>query len=254
MTTLNLARNKDDAVEALSPEDANDPLFAPTPKPEPISVTETAELQSADDSRIEPSLDGFVDDIVGDQKVSMEQVSAQVMADAHGISREGNATQVIAESDLTPDGAEELPSDVDEVIAVQVFSRDGGVFRGEELLHILLACDCRFGKMNIFHRYEEADAKGPVQFSVANAVEPGFFDLENIKSFSTPGVTFFLQLPGPKETVTAYDYMIETAQCVAKNLNGDLLDESRNLMRSQTIEHGRERVLAYEKKRLLNKA
>ena len=124
-------------------------------------------------------------------------------------------------------------------IVVNAVSKDPQGFNGEELLHILLACDLRFGKMNIFHRYEKSNARGAVQFSVANAVEPGTFDLNNMHSFTTPGICLFLQLPGPQDAQKALEYMVETAQCIARNLNGDLRDEDRNALTAQTVEHYR---------------
>lgn len=82
------------------------------------------------------------------------------------------------------------------VLNVLATDKDKG-FSGEELLHILLACDCRFGEMNIFHRYESENAQGEIQFSIVNLVEPGIFDLQDIKNFSTPGVSFFYSLAWP---------------------------------------------------------
>src|SRR5690606_11483002 len=81
------------------------------------------------------------------------------------------------------------PAPADEVLVINVLARDRP-FSGAELLQILLTCDLRFGKMNIFHRYQEAGGKGPLQFSVANIVEQGVFDLDRIDDFTTRGVCF----------------------------------------------------------------
>ena len=136
-----------------------------------------------------------------------------------------------------------------EVIVINVMAKDGQ-FKGDELLQILLACDCRFGEMSIFHRYEGSGGKGAVQFSIVNSVEPGTFDLDNINSFNTPGVTFFVKVPGPKEPIKAFDYMVETAQCLVKNLNGELRDETHSVMTAQTLEHCRNRIREIERKQL----
>ena len=104
--------------------------------------------------------------------------------------------------------------------------------------------------MSIFHRHEEDDLLSPVQFSVANAVEPGYFDPEKMDSLSTPGVSFFMSLPGPKDYMKAFDFMLETAQCFAKNLGGELRDEQRSVMTTQTIEHCRQRIREFERKQL----
>ena len=51
-----------------------------------------------------------------------------------------------------------------EVVVINVTAK-GEPFKGPDLLHILLACDLRFGDKNIFHRYEDANGRGaiPVQ-------------------------------------------------------------------------------------------
>ena len=137
-----------------------------------------------------------------------------------------------------------------EVLIVNVISKDKAGFKGQDVLQILLACDLRFGNMNIFPRYEKANGKGPVQFSVANLVEPGTFDLDRIESFSTPGLCFFLTLPGPEKSVNAFNYMVETAQVLVKNLQGELRDEAHSVMTQQTIEHCRQRIRDFERKQL----
>lgn len=141
-----------------------------------------------------------------------------------------------------------------EIIVVNAVSKDPLGFNGEELLHILLTCDLRFGKMNIFHRYEKSNAKGAVQFSVANAVEPGTFDLNSMRNFKTPGICLFLQLPGPQDAQKALEYMVETAQCIARNLNGELRDENRSALTAQTVEHFRSRIREFDRKRMAKHA
>jgi len=137
-----------------------------------------------------------------------------------------------------------------EVLIINVLSKDEQGFKGPDLLQLLLACDCRFGKMNIFHRYEKANGKGPVQFSVANLVEPGSFNLDAIDNFSTPGVSFFLALPGPEKPVTAFNYMVETAQVLVRHLHAELRDDAHSVMTAQTIEHCRQRIRDFERKQL----
>lgn len=137
-----------------------------------------------------------------------------------------------------------------EVFMLNVVARDPSGFRGEDILHILLACDLRFGDMNFFHRHEFGAGKGAVQFSVANMVQPGVFDIDNMADFTTPGLVFFLTLPGPKEMMKAFDYMLETAQAVSRNLGGDVLDESRSVLTKQTLEHSRQQIRDLERRML----
>lgn len=138
---------------------------------------------------------------------------------------------------------------VEEVIVINVFSKDDSGFNGANLMRVILACGMRYGDMDIFHR-EEDGADAAIQFSMANLVKPGTFDLNAMDHFSTPGVSFFLSLPGPKNSMKAFDYMYETALCVVKNLNGELKDEMHSTMTSQTIEHSRQKVRDFERRQL----
>jgi len=147
-----------------------------------------------------------------------------------------------------------LPREVDpEVFMLNVVARDREGFRGEDILHILLACDLRFGDMNFFHRHEFEAGRGAIQFSVANMMQPGVFDIDRMGDFNTPGLVFFLTLPGPEDMMKAFDYMLETAQAVARNLDGDVLDESRSMLSKQSLEHCRQQIRDLER-RLLARA
>ena len=150
-----------------------------------------------------------------------------------------------------PSAPGRLPRDIDpEVFMLNVVARDARGFNGEDILHILLACDLRFGDMNFFHRHEFEAGKGAIQFSVANMMQPGVFDIDNMGDFNTPGLVFFLTLPGPEDMMKAFDYMLETAQAVARNLGGDVLDESRSVLTKQTLEHSRQQIRDLERRML----
>lgn len=147
-----------------------------------------------------------------------------------------------------------LPRSVEpEVFMLNVVARGAQGFRGDDILQILLACDLRFGDMDFFHRHEFEAGRGAIQFSVANMMQPGVFDIDNMADMSTPGLVFFLTLPGPENMMQAYDYMLETAQTVARNLGADVLDESRSVLTRQTMEHSRQQIRELER-RMLTKA
>ncbi|MEZ5573344.1 MAG: cell division protein ZipA [Halioglobus sp.] len=140
-----------------------------------------------------------------------------------------------------------------EVFMLNVVARDAQGFHGDDILQILLACDLRFGDMNFFHRHEFEAGRGAIQFSVANMMQPGVFDIDNMGDMNTPGLVFFLTLPGPEDMMKAFDYMLETAQAVARNLGADVLDESRSALTKQSMEHSRQKIRELER-RLLAKA
>jgi len=144
-----------------------------------------------------------------------------------------------------------LPRDVEpEVFMLNVVARKPEGFRGDDILHILLACDLRFGDMSFFHRHEFEAGRGAIQFSVANMMQPGVFDIDNMSDFTTPGLVFFVTLPGPDDMMQAFDYMLETAQAVARNLDGDVLDETRSALTRQTMEHSRQQIRDLERRLL----
>lgn len=137
----------------------------------------------------------------------------------------------------------------EEVIVVHVM---GGEQRlpGKPLLQAVLDSGMRFGEFNIFHRYESGAHDAQAMFSMANAVEPGVFDLDTMEGQSFVGVSFFLMLPGPANSRQALDLMVESARRVAREVGGDLHDQHHSVLTTQTVEHLRQRVMEYERRRL----
>lgn len=138
----------------------------------------------------------------------------------------------------------------EEILVIHVLANKAEGFAGNVLVKILEKCDCRYGDMQIFHRYEEANGQGEIQFSIVNSKEPGTFNLDTLDEFTTPSVSFFTRLPGPKDPLDAYNAMVEVAQCIAQNLNGQLKDEQHSTMTEQTLQHGRERIRDYLQRKL----
>ncbi|WP_412460397.1 cell division protein ZipA [Pseudomonas sp. SC11] len=148
--------------------------------------------------------------------------------------------------------AKELPP-VEEVLVISVISRDEGGFKGPALLQNILESGLRFGEMDIFHRHESMAGHGEVLFSMANAVKPGIFDLDDIDHFSTRAVSFFLGLPGPRHPKQAFDVMVAAARKLAHELDGELKDDQRSVLTAQTIEHYRQRIVEFERRALTQK-
>ncbi len=144
-------------------------------------------------------------------------------------------------------------AEIEEVIVINVFAPEGETFAGMELLQLVLNCGMRYGEMDIFHRHEEGFDRGKIQFSMANAMEPGTFNLDTMGETDCPGVSFFMGLPGPKNSMKAFDFMLETAQALVRNLGGELRDERRMPMSEQTIAHCRQRIKDFERRQLTKK-
>lgn len=145
------------------------------------------------------------------------------------------------------------PLPVEEVLVINVVSREEAGFKGPALLQSILESGLRFGGMDIFHRHESMAGNGEVLFSMANGVKPGTFDLDDIDHFTTRAVSFFLGLPGPRHPKQAFDIMVAAARKLAQELNGELKDDQRSVMTAQTIEHYRQRIVEFERRQLTHK-
>ena len=135
-----------------------------------------------------------------------------------------------------------------ELLVINVVAASGEEFAGEALLAAIRAQGLRYGEMKIFHRLDPHT--GETQFSVANLLEPGYFDLAEIGGFVSPGIVFFLQLPGPANPGDALEAMIRITRSIAEELGAVLKDENMSALTGQTVEHYRERVADYSRRRL----
>lgn len=140
----------------------------------------------------------------------------------------------------------ELP--VDRIVTLFVVARGDGRFSGSDIAVAAEKAGLEFGDMQIFHR--PLDGKpdaGPI-FSMANMVKPGTFDMSRIDELRTPGLTFFLTLPGPLSALDAWDAMLPAAQRMAELLGGNVLDEERNALGRQRIAVLRDELRAWDRK------
>lgn len=141
----------------------------------------------------------------------------------------------------------------EEVIIINVMAFKGESFKGNELLDVILKCGLRYGSMDIFHRYSDTKGEGVLLFSMANMVKPGTFDLDLMDEFETPGVSLFMTLPINADSMQSFELMVTTANTIADALDGELKDEQRSAMTRQTIEHCRQRISDFERKKLFRR-
>ena len=144
----------------------------------------------------------------------------------------------------------EMPTQPSEVLVINVMAKAGRSFSGDDLMQVLITAGLKFGEMNIFHQRYGNDSRAPLIFSVANVLNPGTFDLNNMENFSTLGISLFLALPAAIHNMDAFEQMLVVAQRVRGALDGELRDDHRNVMTAQTIEHYRQRISDFELRRL----
>lgn len=159
----------------------------------------------------------------------------------------GDETLTASRDDAEPAESNNAPRQPDLIIALTILAKSDDGFNGEKLLHCMLSRGLRFGDMDIFHRHKHTSGEGPVQFSLANALKPGTFNLDDMDSFKTRAVSLFLVLPGPKEPLKAYELMLDTAQHLATELGGQILDDTKSALTQQTIGHFKDKIVEYER-------
>jgi cell division protein ZipA len=186
-----------------------------------------------------------IDDVEHEESVYAESATGEEIADE--LDQKRTATLAIE-----PEEQEAHPEEFEhsEVLVLNVAARDGRVFSGDDLLQVLITSGLKFGDMNIFHKRLSKEHQGTVIFSVANMLNPGTFDLNNMDEFTTLGISFFLALPTPINNLDAFEQMLDVAQEIRATLGGDLKDDHRNAMTGQTIEHYRQRIRDFELRRL----
>ncbi len=154
-------------------------------------------------------------------------------------------TEPAADDDIRDEPSRSTKSVPQKIVTLRLVARDGGAFRGDELVLSLRGIGMRHGKFGIFHRYDGSSEDNTI-FSAASLVEPGSFDMTNIKDQQLPGISLFLILPGPVEGAEAFDMMMTAARAVAQALNGELLDESGSTLSIQRERYMREEVIQFE--------
>ncbi len=132
-----------------------------------------------------------------------------------------------------------------QIITIRLLAKGKEGFPAEEMILEMRKAGLRHGQYGIFHRHSEQD-DSKYLFSIASVSEPGSFDLSRMKLDSYPGVSLFLVLPNPGNGVDAFDNMVETAKTMAKNLNGELVDEQGISLSIQRERFLREEVIQFE--------
>ena len=149
----------------------------------------------------------------------------------------------------------DLNKNPDLVFSLILKAKEGETFKGGDFLPILLSQGLRHGDMGIFHRHHGQVGKKPVVlYSVANAINPGTFDIKNIQTFATPAFAFFMTVPGPIDPMMAYEGMVKTIKLLKKELGGQVLDESKSVFTEQTYQHHKDRLQEYLIKSSLKKS
>ena len=112
---------------------------------------------------------------------------------------------------------------------------------GAAVLDALDAEGFRPGLMKLY--YWRRDAEPSIVFGVANMVEPGLLDPDELPDMETPGLVTFMSVP--EDSASAFrilDTMVAVSRRLARRIDATVCDETRSTLTAQAENHLREKI------------
>lgn len=198
------------------------------------------EARGRDGERLEPTLGA---------QLESELAGAEAVGDAAVQSELDLLDDTVGAAQPNSELGKRATEDFDKIITLYIAARAGRTLRGPDIVVAAEKAGLTYGHMNVFHRLVQGHPEqGPV-FSVANVKKPGSFEMAEIQSLETPAIAFFLTLPAPVPALDAWEMLQPAAERMAELLDGVLLDEQRNALGRQRVQHLREEMRAYDRER-----
>ncbi len=129
-------------------------------------------------------------------------------------------------------------ADVDVVVGINVVARTGQSFQGTKIRALAEAAGFHLRPDGVFHI---ADEHGATQFSLDNQERDPFIT-DKIRTLTTPGITFLLDVPRVANGMKAFDRMVTASRSMADALDGTLADDNRVALNDAGLEKIRDQL------------
>lgn len=130
-------------------------------------------------------------------------------------------------------------ADVDVIMGVNIISKDGGAFVGTKIRALAEASGFRLESEGVF-RYRDSETN-EVMFSLGN-FESALFLPANMRTLTTRGVTFLLDVPRVANGTKVFDQMVHIARLFSSTLNGILVDDNRVPLSENGVKRSRQQL------------
>jgi len=155
----------------------------------------------------------------GDKQLDMFSATGQF--DEFGV---GRPRRVAPSMDGAPTASQAAQGQTNQkIVALLIAEREGTHVLGPQVHEALQAQGLAFGSKQIYHKL----VGGEPVYSVASLLKPGFIIPAEAETFSTPGLSIFMVLPGPLPAMSAFNEMLNTAKKLAAQLNASVYDMRR---------------------------
>lgn len=129
---------------------------------------------------------------------------------------------LFVEDDLEPEPEVHSQQPRNDTILIISVASNKKYFSGDAIMSAMRSLNLVPGPLDVFYRYDEHQEN--ILFTVASMVEPGTFPIQDMSRFTTSGLTLFGRLPAIRAGGEILEDMYETAQQLAAQLDGKLLD------------------------------
>jgi FtsZ-interacting cell division protein ZipA len=136
-------------------------------------------------------------------------------------------------------------------VTVFVLPLTGTTFKRDQVINCLKSLGCmprgHQGYDYVILDDEQANRVNRL-FTVKDVHDAGIFAGNGQAANSTNSLAFEMQLPGPMDSVMAFEKLLEVARLVATKLNGVVCDDLQNRLTRQTTLHIKDKIVDYNRR------